>query len=67
MSSPAPLLKPPVPRARNNSGSRTPRLTLGIPPSPNARPVNPEGNASLPEIPKLQRPSGRPAPPQLRL
>ncbi|KAJ9245362.1 mitogen-activated protein kinase [Paecilomyces variotii] len=67
MSSPAPLLKPPVPRARNNSGSRTPRLTLGIPPSPNARPVNPEGNAALPELPKLQRPSSRPAPPQLRL
>ncbi|KAL2014726.1 hypothetical protein VTN00DRAFT_2251 [Thermoascus crustaceus] len=66
MSSPAPLLKPPVPGNRNN-GSRTPRLTLGIPPSPNAKPVNPETNATVLEGPKLQRPAGRPAPPQLRL
>lgn len=66
MSSPAPLLKPPVPGNRNN-GSRTPRLTLGIPPSPNVKPVNPETNTTVLEGPKLQRPAGRPAPPQLRL
>ncbi|KAJ5385174.1 hypothetical protein N7517_003085 [Penicillium concentricum] len=33
MSSPVPLLRPPVPGARNNNGSpRAPKLTLGIPP-----------------------------------
>lgn len=78
MSTPAvPLLKPPVPGNRNNSnGPRPPKLTLGIPPSPNARPVTGNGipapapvpaPALAPEVPQLQRPSTRPAPPQLRL
>ncbi|KAE8368226.1 kinase-like domain-containing protein [Aspergillus caelatus] len=72
-----PLLKPPVPGNRNNSnGPRPPKLTLGIPPSPNARPVTGNGipapapvhpPALAPEVPQLQRPSTRPAPPQLRL
>ncbi|KAF2455964.1 kinase-like domain-containing protein [Lineolata rhizophorae] len=59
MSSPAPLLRPPIPGARSNSGSRPPRLGLAIPPSPNARPVV---NGAT-EVPPL----GRPMPPQLRL
>ncbi|KAL1989372.1 hypothetical protein VTN96DRAFT_134 [Rasamsonia emersonii] len=68
MSSPAPLLKPPVPGSRNNSSPRAPRLTLGIPPSPNAKPVNPpNGQSNVPDLPPLLRPAGRPAPPQLRL
>ncbi|KAL9095110.1 MAG: hypothetical protein Q9165_002713 [Trypethelium subeluteriae] len=46
MSSPAPLLRPPIPGSRNNSGTRTPRLGLAIPPSPSARPVNPSSNVS---------------------
>lgn len=59
MSSPAPLLRPPIPGARSQSGSRTPRLGLAIPPSPHARPVVNGASDS-------QGPS-RPAPPQLRL
>ncbi|KAK4942777.1 Protein kinase C signaling pathway involved MAPKK protein [Elasticomyces elasticus] len=52
MSSPVPLLRPPVPGGRSQSGSRTPRLTLGIPPSPNARPVT--GDAEpVSEIPRF--------------
>ncbi|KAJ5332155.1 uncharacterized protein N7506_005938 [Penicillium brevicompactum] len=40
MSSSVPLLRPPIPGARNNNGSpRAPKLTLGIPPSPSAKPV----------------------------
>ncbi|KAL1974101.1 hypothetical protein VTN31DRAFT_5661 [Thermomyces dupontii] len=69
MSSPAPLLKPPMPNSRNNGGPRPPRLTLGIPPSPNARPVNQqngEQSQATQDIP-LPRPSGRPALPQLRI
>lgn len=80
-SSPVPLLKPPVPGNRgNNNGSRPPKLTLGIPPSPNVRPVTGTGvpvaaAAAAPapapapptEVPQLQRPAARPAPPQLRL
>ncbi|CRG85820.1 mitogen-activated protein kinase kinase [Talaromyces islandicus] len=71
MSSPAPLLRPPVPGARSNSGSRTPRLTLGIPPSPSMKPVNPPNggdadNNNVSGIP-LPQPSTRPAPPTLRL
>lgn len=84
-SSPVPLLKPPVPGNRgNNSGSRPPKLTLGIPPSPNVRPVTGTGvpvataaaaaaaapapaPAAPAEVPQLQRPAARPAPPQLRL
>lgn len=72
MSSPAPLLRPPVPGARSNSGSRTPRLTLGIPPSPSMKPVNqPNGgdadNNNVSGIPLPQPSTTRPAPPQLRL
>ncbi|ORY14961.1 MAP kinase [Clohesyomyces aquaticus] len=59
MSSPAPLLRPPIPGGRAGSGSRTPRLGLSIPPSPNARPVvNGVGDGQT---------LGRPQPPQLRL
>ncbi|KAE8149629.1 kinase-like domain-containing protein [Aspergillus avenaceus] len=79
MSTPSvPLLKPPVPGNRGGNGPRPPKLTLGIPPSPNARPVTSNGvsapapapvpaPALAPEVPQLQRPSTRPAPPQLRL
>ncbi|KAL8949836.1 MAG: hypothetical protein Q9222_004101 [Ikaeria aurantiellina] len=66
MSSPVPLLRPPVPG--NKSGARTPRLGLAIPPSPSQKPV--AGNGAVPELAPLQpvsRPSSRPAPPQLRL
>ncbi|KAF7163968.1 hypothetical protein CNMCM5623_008629 [Aspergillus felis] len=72
-SSPVPLLRPPVPGSRGNSnGPRPPKLTLGIPPSPNSRPVDGNGvvpavAAAAPEAPQPQRPSTRPAPPQLRL
>ncbi|KAL8872841.1 MAG: hypothetical protein Q9174_001603 [Haloplaca sp. 1 TL-2023] len=69
MSSPVPLLRPPVPGGnRNNSGPRTPRLGLAIPPSPSQKPVS--NNATVPDLAPLQpvsRPSSRPAPPQLRL
>lgn len=69
MSSPAPLLRLPVPGGRSQSGSRTPALKLGIPPSPNVRPVNQNGAPPVPELPQLQRPatSSRPTAPQLRL
>ncbi|KAL4896616.1 kinase-like domain-containing protein [Aspergillus ambiguus] len=73
-SSPVPLLKPPVPGNRNNSnGPRPPKLTLGIPPSPNARPVTGAAvpaPAPVPAPEAAQRPANnpnRPAPPQLRL
>ncbi|RHZ65883.1 hypothetical protein CDV55_104218 [Aspergillus turcosus] len=71
-SSPVPLLRPPVPGSRSNSnGPRPPKLTLGIPPSPNSRPVNENGAvpaiAADPAASQPQRPSTRPAPPQLRL
>ena len=66
MSSSVPLLRPPVPGNRSNAASpRTPKLTLGIPPSPNNKPVN--GNAALStDAPQPVHPS-RPALPQLRL
>ncbi|MCJ1384811.1 Protein kinase C signaling pathway involved MAPKK protein [Xylographa soralifera] len=65
MSSPAPLLRPPIPgSSRSNGGARTPRLGLAIPPSPSQKPVM--GNSNLPDLPQL-RTSTRPAPPQLRL
>ena len=72
MSSSVPLLRPPVPGARNNNGSpRAPKLTLGIPPSPSAKPVNGNG-APAPALqplppPQLQRPAGRPGRPTLQL
>ncbi|KAK5196721.1 Protein kinase C signaling pathway involved MAPKK protein [Exophiala xenobiotica] len=52
MSSPVPLLRPPVPGGRSQSGSRTPRLTLGIPPSPNQRPIGGEAEP-VNEIPRF--------------
>ena len=61
MSAPAPLLRPPIPGSRNNSGTRTPRLGLAIPPSPSARPLNPPSNIS--EI----APLGGAAPPALNV
>lgn len=68
MSSPVPLLRPPIPGAnRNNSGPRTPRLGLAIPPSPSQKPL---AGSNVPELPLLgqtQKSSSRPAPPQLRL
>jgi mitogen-activated protein kinase kinase len=81
MSSSVPLLRPPVPGGRNNNGSpRAPKLTLGIPPSPSAKPVNGSAPALMPQpapqpvphiqtqpTPQPQRPSGRPAPPRLQL
>ncbi|KAH8767949.1 BcMKK1, mitogen-activated protein kinase [Hyaloscypha finlandica] len=66
MSSPAPLLRPPIPGSRQNSGPRTPRLGLAIPPSPSVKPVNggpapagltlqmPGAMASRPSLPRLQ-------------
>lgn len=71
MSSSVPLLRPPVPGNRSTNGSpRAPKLTLGIPPSPNAKPVNGNGAPVAPPALQLQPPqqqSSRPAPPQLRL
>lgn len=70
MSSSVPLLRAPVPGNRSTNGSpRTPKLTLGIPPSPNAKPVNGNGAPVAPPALQLQPPqqSSRPAPPQLRL
>lgn len=52
MSSPVPLLRAPVPGGRSQSGSRTPKLTLGIPPSPNVKPVAGQGEAAA-EIPRF--------------
>jgi mitogen-activated protein kinase kinase len=63
MSSPAPLLRPSIPGGRQNGGTRTPRLGLAIPPSPNMRPVNNtaaisgaplQGSSARPSLPKLQ-------------
>lgn len=62
MSSPAPLLRPPIPGSRQNSGTKTPRLGLAIPPSPNVKPIQPQGlslqmpgqMASRPSLPRLQ-------------
>ncbi|KAI9753129.1 MAG: hypothetical protein M4579_005316 [Chaenotheca gracillima] len=70
MSSPAPLLRPPMPGNRGNSGSRTPRLGLAIPPSPNVKPVNGATHATEqpPQAhPRTQPQSQRPSLPQLRL
>lgn len=52
MSSPVPLLRAPQPGGRSASGTRTPKLTLGIPPSPNVKPVGGQGEG-VPEIPRL--------------
>ncbi|KAL9085023.1 MAG: hypothetical protein Q9159_004928 [Coniocarpon cinnabarinum] len=62
MTSPAPLLRPPVPGgSRSNSGTRAPKLGLAIPPSPSVRPVNTETKET--EAPRPVKP----APPSLRL
>jgi mitogen-activated protein kinase kinase len=58
MSSPAPLLRPPIPGAR--PGRRgPPQLGLSIPPSPNARPV---ANGASDGIPTLNAPQPRQMP-----
>lgn len=61
MSSPAPLLRPPIPGGRQNGGPKTPRLGLAIPPSPNAKPSMPGLSlqmpgqmGSRPSLPRLQ-------------
>jgi mitogen-activated protein kinase kinase len=64
--SPVPLLRPPVPGQRSQSGSRTPRLTLGIPPSPSVKPVGGDGHPPVPDLPSL-RPATRPTAPKLSL
>ncbi|RQM04907.1 hypothetical protein DH86_00002693 [Scytalidium sp. 3C] len=70
MSTPAPLLRPPIPGSRQNGGARTPRLGLSIPPSPNVKPVGGNG-APLPQGGlTLQMPNQvnqRPPPPRLQL
>jgi mitogen-activated protein kinase kinase len=79
MSNPAPLLRPPIPGSRN-TGARTPRLGLAIPPSPNARPVNTMPDLSSLSLktsalslqtsspqPSATRSSGRPSLPKLQL
>lgn len=65
MSSPVPLLRPPVPGARSSSGGRTPRLTLGIPPSPSARPVTGEAEPTA-EVPRFNL-AHKSGPPKLSL
>ena len=51
MSSPAPLLRPPIPGAgRQQSGNKPPRLGLSIPASPKQRPVN---SAAAPPISEM--------------
>lgn len=72
MSSPAPLLRPPIPGSRSSSapGGRKPSLGLAIPPSPNARPVvNGSSDVHAPpqEIPQMIPQMERPMPPSLRL
>lgn len=67
MSSPAPLLRPPIPGGRQNGGARIPRLGLAIPPSPSAKPLN--GGPHLGGL-TLQMPGqmpSRPALPRLQL
>ncbi|KAF2403602.1 kinase-like protein [Trichodelitschia bisporula] len=61
MSSPAPLIRPPIPGSRNTT-PRVPRLGLAIPPSPNARPINDQAAGSVPQLGPA-----RPALPALRL
>lgn len=69
MSSPAPLLRPPIPGSRSNGGARTPRLGLAIPPSPSAKPVD-GAAAARPAGLSLQMPgqmAPRPSLPRLQL
>lgn len=65
MTSPVPLLRAPVPGGRSQSGSRTPKLTLGIPPSPSQRPLTQDGQPGH-EIPKFSLAS-QGGPPKLSL
>ena len=76
---PVPLLKPPVPgRNKNNSSPSStsssprqpPKLKLGIPPSPNVKPVHDNGVplvADIPQMPHRPGTGARPAAPPLRL
>lgn len=63
MTSPAPLVRPPIPGSRNNSSNsaRAPRLGLSIPASPNIRPVASTGGLNPNDV------SERQAPPSLTL
>lgn len=68
-ASPVPLLRPAIPGARSNSGTRTPRLGLAIPPSPNVKAVGgagPQPISSRPPLPilHLATPMGSTATPQ---
>ena len=65
MASPIPLLRAPVPGGRSQSGSRTPKLSLGIPPSPSQRPVTQDGQPGH-EVPKFSLGS-QAGPPKLSL
>ncbi|RCI11708.1 hypothetical protein L249_7178 [Ophiocordyceps polyrhachis-furcata BCC 54312] len=53
LSSPVPLLRPAIPGGGRNGGSRTPRLGLAIPPSPNVKPVGSQPPVSRPPPPTL--------------
>ncbi|CAI7637128.1 unnamed protein product [Penicillium manginii] len=66
-SASVPLLRPPVPGNRNNSASpRVPKLTLGIPPSPSAKPVTDNGiSVDAPQLQPLQ--PSQPSQPQPQL
>ncbi|KAJ5122129.1 MAP kinase kinase MKK2/SSP33 [Penicillium atrosanguineum] len=67
MSSSVPLLRPPVPGNRSNAGSpRAPKLTLGIPPSPNAKPVNGNAATDAPQPLSLSQPATQPQPQPLQ-
>ena len=68
MSSPVPFLRTPQPGGRSHSGSRTPKLTLGIPPSPNVKAVNQGDGQPTNEPPKLSLAlPGHGGPPKLSL
>jgi mitogen-activated protein kinase kinase len=58
MSPPVPFLRPPIPGSRQNSGPKTPRLGLAIPPAANGKPAPPPGlglqMSSKPALPRLQ-------------
>ncbi|KPI44681.1 MAP kinase kinase MKK1/SSP32 [Cyphellophora attinorum] len=66
MASPVPLLRAPQPGGRSQSGSRTPKLSLGIPPSPSARPITQDGQPGH-EIPKFSLAAAGQRPPKLSL
>ncbi|KAK4541740.1 hypothetical protein LTR36_007449 [Oleoguttula mirabilis] len=70
MASPVPLLRPPMPGGRSQSGQRMPRLGLAIPASPSQRPVNstvaPPVSQTTSALPPLMIP-GKQGPPKLSL